>query len=123
MRRAMPLLTGVMLTMFAAPAHAQSDDGVRVHLDASDAVMLQQKIGRDWIDSCYAPCDRKLDGDARYRIEGNGVRPSSPFSLHATSLEGSETIVVRDPSWCHRRRADQARRFRRSRRRTPRRLH
>ena len=94
MQRAMLLLVGAALSTIASSAYAQADDGVRVHLDAADDVMLQQKIGREWIDSCYAPCDRKLDGDARYRIEGNGVRPSSPFSLHATSLEGSETIVV-----------------------------
>jgi hypothetical protein len=94
MRRAMLLLVGAALSTFVSSAHAQSDDGVRVHLDANDDVVLQQKQGREWIDACYAPCDRKLDGDARYRIEGNGVRPSSPFSLHATSLEGSETIVV-----------------------------
>ena len=98
MQRALLSLVGVALSTLAQSAQAQSADHVRVHLDARDGVILQQKKGREWVDVCFAPCDRRVDGDARYRIEGPGVRPTNPFSLRATSLEKSETLVVR-PSY------------------------
>jgi hypothetical protein len=61
------------MTAVTGPARAQSEDGLRVHLDAAPDIILKQKSGREWIDVCFAPCDRKLDGDARYRIEGEAI--------------------------------------------------
>ncbi|MGH7282035.1 MAG: hypothetical protein ACRELY_10960 [Polyangiaceae bacterium] len=94
MRGAASILVSVVAGTFASAANAQSSDHVRVHIASDDEVFLQRIENKKWTDVCWAPCDVLVDADVRYRIEGPGVRPSSPFRLHATSLEGDETLIV-----------------------------
>lgn len=80
---------------FAWPgfAHAQSA-GVLVHLEGDRDAVLQRAIGDDqWATVCRAPCDVRTNADARYRIDGDGIRASSPFFLNA-SAGGSESLDV-----------------------------
>ena len=81
------------LSLLGGQACAQSSERVRVHLEGEDAAILQIQVGDDkWRSVCVAPCDMKVYADARYRIDGEGIRSSAPFSLDASS--GSETIDI-----------------------------
>ncbi len=76
---------------FAAPARA--DGTLQVHLDASSKVVLERvDEDGDAALACRAPCDVALDADALYRIDGDGLRPSSPF--HLRSADGQRVVIT-----------------------------
>jgi hypothetical protein len=37
--------------------------------------------GTRWFFSCAAPCDKKLDPQYVYRVNGKGITPSKPFTI------------------------------------------
>lgn len=89
---------GFVVAFFACsawPVCARADSaGVLVHLESDRDAVLQREIGDDaWITVCRAPCDMRTNADARYRIDGDGIRASSPFFLTA-SAGGSEALDV-----------------------------
>ncbi len=75
-------------TLAAFSASAQEEENaptqVVVHLANSRAeVVLETRDGEGapWIEVCSGGCDRALDLDATYRINGRGVHKSKPFHL------------------------------------------
>jgi hypothetical protein len=73
----------------ATPARAEHT--ARVHVDASSAVVLERVDHGHVAPACRAPCDATLDADGRYRVAGDGIRPSAPFKLDA---RGGAGVVV-----------------------------
>ena len=37
--------------------------------------------GTRWLETCRTPCDRKLDPQYVYRVNGKGITPSKPFTI------------------------------------------
>jgi hypothetical protein len=55
-----------------------------VHLEGEDAaVVARAHTSGAWTGVCAAPCDRALPLDGVYRIEGRGLKTSTPFALRA----------------------------------------
>ena len=73
---------------------------VWVHIQGSDVAELQQDVAGDhkqWVTVCAAPCDKAVSPQFAYRISGEGIRNSKPFTLH--SLSGDhETLTVDEGS-------------------------
>jgi hypothetical protein len=81
--------------MSAGSARAEDVTDAPVRIDASSAVMLEHVDEKgDAIAVCIAPCDRRLDTGAEYRIHGSGIRPSNVFRLE----EASTTIATKPKS-------------------------
>ncbi|MBX3185738.1 MAG: hypothetical protein KF819_01935 [Labilithrix sp.] len=82
--------------MLPAAARAESFEGetVDVHLEGDADAQLEVRTPDGWVPVCAAPCDRAVRLDARYRIGGSGVRPSSAFSLHAS--DGARVVLHAD---------------------------
>jgi hypothetical protein len=99
-----------MTAGFAAPAtgYAQAvtpppplpaDAMVTVHLAGSERAELQRDTGdhKHFETVCSAPCDEQVFLKGSYRIGGDGVRSSKPFSLAETGPQG-RTLYVRERS-------------------------
>ncbi len=55
-----------------------------VHIESDRPVRLEAATGKKSFDFvCQSPCDKEVDLDRRYRIGGDGVRNTSPFSIEA----------------------------------------
>lgn len=55
-----------------------------VHLEGEDAAVVQRAhTSGAWTGVCTAPCDRALPLDGVYRIDGPGLKTSTPFALRA----------------------------------------
>lgn len=81
-----PFTPGLQPQLAPAPPPA-GELGV-VHLETSDDVELEMQQNGQWVTVCHAPCNRPLPLDANYRINGSGLRTSTPFRLQrgATNL-------------------------------------
>jgi hypothetical protein len=97
------LVAGIHLAALATPAAAFAQEaptpgvtarlpvespgaagGVIVHIEGSTVAELQRDSGdhRHWDPVCTAPCDQAVSPAFTYRIGGDGIRNSKPFSLH-----------------------------------------
>ncbi len=66
-----------------------------MHIDSPDPVVLEEAVGpQGWVPMCNSPCDRPVATDRSYRINGSGLRASSPFSIRS----GSRTRIAVDPA-------------------------
>jgi len=82
------------LLAVAAPARAAGPTAV-VHIDASSRVVLERvDDAGDTAVVCRAPCDVALAIGERYRINGDGIRPSSPFRL--AGQDGARVVITPD---------------------------
>jgi hypothetical protein len=55
-----------------------------VHLEGEGAAVVQRAhTNGTWTGVCIAPCDRALPLDGVYRIDGRGLKTSTPFALRA----------------------------------------
>lgn len=82
------------LLAVAAPARAAGPTAV-VHVDASSRVVLERvDDDGDTAVVCHAPCDVALAIGERYRINGDGIRPSSPFRL--AGRDGARVVITPD---------------------------
>lgn len=91
MKRGLLFLVAGATVLVAAPARADENESVLVHLEGSDDARLEQRTPDGWDSVCAAPCDQAVPIRGRYRIGGSGVRPSSAFSLHAT--DGQRVVL------------------------------
>ncbi len=93
---------------------AVSGSGVLVHIDSPSPVELQRKVdpnaaarGSDghanaksgWQTVCSAPCDHAIPADGRYRVIGDGARPSREFMLPGTARSVSLNVSPSSPGW------------------------
>jgi hypothetical protein len=77
------------------PAPEPGADGmVDVHIDTPRAVRLEKRAGSSWEMACYSPCDTRMAVTPEYRIVGDGLNDSEPFTLEAS--KGHVTLKV-DP--------------------------
>ncbi len=97
------LVAGIHLAALATPAAAFAQEaqdpgvtarlpaaspgaagGVLVHIEGSSVAELQRDSGdhRHWETVCTAPCDQAVAAGFTYRIGGDGIRNSKPFSVH-----------------------------------------
>jgi hypothetical protein len=80
-----------------APAEAQM---VWVHVDGADNARLEQDRtgdGHVWEAICTAPCDKALPNAYAYRVTGDGIRDSAPFTLSGAA-NTRETLNVNEGS-------------------------
>jgi hypothetical protein len=79
------LALSVSLTA-SVSARAENTTDAQVRIDASSEIVLEQvDPDGEAIVVCNAPCDRRLDTGADYRIHGSGVRPSGVFRVQPDS--------------------------------------
>lgn len=94
MKNAVLATLAVLAVAVPVPARAEGPTAV-VHIDASSQVVLERvDSAGDAALACSAPCDAALAIDQRYRINGAGVRPSSPFRL--TDTDGARVVITPD---------------------------
>ncbi len=65
-------------------AGAPGADGlVQIHIETKELVTLEHRSGptAPWQHGCETPCDTRLPGADEFRVVGNGVNESEPFSL------------------------------------------
>jgi hypothetical protein len=79
------------------PAAAQM---VWVHVDGADNAKIEQDRtgdGQTWEPICTAPCDKALPNAYSYRVTGEGIRDSAPFTLSGAA-NSRETVNVNEGS-------------------------
>jgi hypothetical protein len=87
----------------AARAPAGTEGGVLLHIESPATVSLQRPIpgteGKrpDWLTVCTSPCDARVP-PGRYRIAGDGVRPSGDFVVPATA-QATLTVSPGSKGW------------------------
>jgi hypothetical protein len=73
---------------------------ILLHIDGSDGDRLEMKgtgDNDDWSLVCAAPCDRAVPAGYSYRIAGDSIRSSSPFTVDAQQ-GARQTLVVSEAS-------------------------
>jgi hypothetical protein len=78
----------------------QGSPPVWVHIDGSEADRLEVKAAGDqdeWSPVCTTPCDRPVPAGYSYRIAGDSIRTSSPFTIDPQQ-GGRQTLVVSEAS-------------------------
>jgi hypothetical protein len=75
-----PALALVAACVIVRTAHAEDTQaaGPVVHLDAASSIVLERADGAV---VCRAPCDRAVDPEPPYRVEGPDMRPSATFHI------------------------------------------
>jgi hypothetical protein len=82
------LLFGVAATVATVDARADGPapaPDVTVDIVSSDDVDLEKQEGSSWKSVCKSPCHAQVPADGNYRINGFGIRTSSPFRLQPAS--------------------------------------
>ena len=86
--RALSLSVGLFAGVHATPCWAEeplaaAPRSTLVHVDSGRSVRLERRNATDdpWVPVCDSPCDSRVSIDATYRIAGDGVRTSAPFTL------------------------------------------
>ena len=100
----MSCVAGLLAATSASRASAQDPEPaaaatVLVHLDGAPDATLEQDTRGDgtWTAICAAPCDTRLPTDPSYRINGDGLRSSSP--LHLSARSGDRVTLAVHPAW------------------------
>jgi hypothetical protein len=73
---------------------------VWVHVDGADNARIEQDRtgdGNVWEAICTAPCDKALPNAYAYRVTGDGIRDSAPFTLSGAA-NTRETLNVNEAS-------------------------
>jgi hypothetical protein len=95
------VLGGVSATLFGGTARAQQATSapvtVVVHVASARAVRLEREVpGEEWESVCASPCDREVAVLGNYRIRGDWVRASTPFTLKAN--EAHRNVIDVEPA-------------------------
>jgi hypothetical protein len=74
----------------AAPA---AEGTIKVHIQTKELVTLEHRSGPDasWQHGCQTPCDAQLPAADEYRVIGEGVNESQPFSL---TVPKGDTVTI-----------------------------
>lgn len=75
------LLLPIALLLASASIARADDSKPVVHVDASSATVLERVDHGRAEPVCNAPCDRPVDPDAKYVVNGEGVRASNSFRI------------------------------------------
>lgn len=87
---------GAPPTAGGAPPGSKPVKTAMVHIESERPVRLEAQTGPKAFNFvCASPCDKELDLDALYRITGDGVRTSRPFSIEAQA--GQRIVIEVDP--------------------------
>jgi hypothetical protein len=66
-----------------APA-APADGMIPIHIITERPVRLEKRAGSGWELVCTSPCDTAVGVSPEYRIAGDGINPSEPFTLEGS---------------------------------------
>jgi hypothetical protein len=82
----------------ASPKPAPDGPHVRVHITTPKQVILYRRApgSTSWSRVCTSPCDAEVPLGGSYRITGNGVPATAPFSIEANP--GSVVDLAVDPA-------------------------
>jgi hypothetical protein len=84
-------MTTCFATCLVADARAQA---TRVQLEAPDGARLERRaVGERWETVCVAPCEAGIDSGGDFRVTGDRIRDSEPFTLRGEPGERAKIRV------------------------------
>ena len=96
------LASALGTALLFAPASARADDEtVKVHMTGDSGLVLERRIEETslWESVCVGTCDRPIQLEGSYRLNGRGLRPSLPIALLRARVLRLEALPAYDAAY------------------------